>query len=276
MHRLQPVARIRQRARHDHAHGVIEIGALHLVEDGNGTNIRGRRRLAGLRYLQGQTKGESGQFSAENHIAHRGLNNHPERRSGAAVFPFVFSWTYRACRAARFAAEPLSERPESRCPERASRRALSRAENHRVHDPPGHEGEQPGNDQRAGKDRDHRRCCVGATWCRRACNTPSTSMTGAKIDSRWIGLQGPEQPDLVDPERADRDHGHQTPPRSSPASGAAACPSARRAARRRARRPPSRQRREAGSPERRPAAARATSDALLAMAKTVDAANAPM
>src|SRR5947209_2528012 len=45
MHGLQPVARIRQRARHDHAHGVIEVGAFHLVEDGNGTDIRGRRRL---------------------------------------------------------------------------------------------------------------------------------------------------------------------------------------------------------------------------------------
>ena len=29
-------------------------------------------------YFQGQTKGNSGQFSAENHIAHRGPNNHPE------------------------------------------------------------------------------------------------------------------------------------------------------------------------------------------------------
>ena len=48
MHGLEPVARIRQRARHDHAHGVIEVGALHLVEDGNGTNIGRLRRLAGL------------------------------------------------------------------------------------------------------------------------------------------------------------------------------------------------------------------------------------
>ena len=48
MHGLQPVARIRQRPRHDHAHGVIEIGAFHLVEDGNGTNIGRLRRLAGL------------------------------------------------------------------------------------------------------------------------------------------------------------------------------------------------------------------------------------
>ena len=48
MHRLQAVAHIRQRARHDDAHGVIEVGAFHLIEDGNGTNIRGRRRLPGV------------------------------------------------------------------------------------------------------------------------------------------------------------------------------------------------------------------------------------
>jgi len=39
MNRLQAVARVGQRSRHDHAHGVIEVGALHLVEDGYGTNI---------------------------------------------------------------------------------------------------------------------------------------------------------------------------------------------------------------------------------------------
>ena len=41
MHRLEPVARIRQRARHDHAHGVIEVGALHLLGDGNRADIGG-------------------------------------------------------------------------------------------------------------------------------------------------------------------------------------------------------------------------------------------
>ena len=39
VHRLQAVARIGQRARHDHAHGVIEVGAFHLVENGDGANI---------------------------------------------------------------------------------------------------------------------------------------------------------------------------------------------------------------------------------------------
>ena len=48
VHRLEAVARIRQRTRHDHAHGVIEVAALHLVEDGYGTNIGWHRRFAGL------------------------------------------------------------------------------------------------------------------------------------------------------------------------------------------------------------------------------------
>ena len=42
MHGLEPVARIGQRARYDHAHGVIEIAALHLFRDRNGANVRGR------------------------------------------------------------------------------------------------------------------------------------------------------------------------------------------------------------------------------------------
>ena len=35
MHRLQPVAHVGQRTADDHAHRVIEIGALHLLDDGN-------------------------------------------------------------------------------------------------------------------------------------------------------------------------------------------------------------------------------------------------
>ena len=50
MHRLQPVARVGQRARDDHAHRVIEIGAAHLLFDGHGhlplrRNGRGRGGL---------------------------------------------------------------------------------------------------------------------------------------------------------------------------------------------------------------------------------------
>ncbi len=39
VHRLQPVARIGQRPAHDHAHGVVEIGALHLRLDGDGGDV---------------------------------------------------------------------------------------------------------------------------------------------------------------------------------------------------------------------------------------------
>ena len=46
MHRLEPVAHVRQRARHDHAHGVIEIALLHLLRDRHGANI-GRSAVAG-------------------------------------------------------------------------------------------------------------------------------------------------------------------------------------------------------------------------------------
>ena len=41
MHGLQPVAHVGQRARHDHAHGVIEIGPLHLVDERDGPDVGG-------------------------------------------------------------------------------------------------------------------------------------------------------------------------------------------------------------------------------------------
>ena len=47
MHRLQAVAHVGQRARHDHAHGVIEVGALHLLFDGNGRDVERRRETGG-------------------------------------------------------------------------------------------------------------------------------------------------------------------------------------------------------------------------------------
>src|SRR5262249_16660481 len=53
VHRLEAVARIRQRPRHDHAHGVIEVAALHLLGDRDGPYIRGaaaaRRRIVVVR-----------------------------------------------------------------------------------------------------------------------------------------------------------------------------------------------------------------------------------
>jgi hypothetical protein len=43
VHRLEAVARIGQRAGHDYAHGVVEIGPLHLLDDGDGAYIGGAR-----------------------------------------------------------------------------------------------------------------------------------------------------------------------------------------------------------------------------------------
>ena len=48
VHRLEAVAHVGQRPRHDHAHGVIEVGALHLVGDGYRADVggaTGARRL---------------------------------------------------------------------------------------------------------------------------------------------------------------------------------------------------------------------------------------
>ena len=42
VHRLQPVAHVGQRSRHDHAHRVIEVGALHLLLDADRRNVEGR------------------------------------------------------------------------------------------------------------------------------------------------------------------------------------------------------------------------------------------
>ena len=60
MHRLEAVARVRQRPRHDHAHRVIEIAALHLLGDGDGPHIgRGgiaRRLIVGICHLEGTGK----------------------------------------------------------------------------------------------------------------------------------------------------------------------------------------------------------------------------
>jgi hypothetical protein len=37
--RLQPVANVGERAAHDHAHRVIEVAGLHLVDDRDGVNV---------------------------------------------------------------------------------------------------------------------------------------------------------------------------------------------------------------------------------------------
>ena len=59
VHRLQAVAGVRQRPRDDHAHGVIEVGAAHLVGDLDRLHVARRRRQIGragagvLRVCQG-------------------------------------------------------------------------------------------------------------------------------------------------------------------------------------------------------------------------------
>ena len=59
MHGLQTVAHVGQGAADDDAHRVIEIAALHLVEDGDGLDVGGVRRLFGLVVAQGNFRGDS-------------------------------------------------------------------------------------------------------------------------------------------------------------------------------------------------------------------------
>ena len=51
MHRLQAVAHVGQSAAHDHAHRVSEIGALHLVGDGNRTYVGARRNRRAIDWI---------------------------------------------------------------------------------------------------------------------------------------------------------------------------------------------------------------------------------
>ena len=53
VHGLQPVAHVRQRARHDHAHRVIEVVALHLLRDRNGADVG---RVIALRLVDHQCR----------------------------------------------------------------------------------------------------------------------------------------------------------------------------------------------------------------------------
>ncbi len=65
MHRLQTVARIRKRARHDHAHRVIEVGPLHLISDRNRTNVDGFVRTRIRIVLVSQTNKSPNRISSE-------------------------------------------------------------------------------------------------------------------------------------------------------------------------------------------------------------------
>src|SRR4030081_893079 len=81
MNRLETVACIGQRAGHDHAHGVIKVGALHLVEDGYGTNIRGRRRLSGFRIFSVRQRGNPVSSGYESYSASGALKPPLDRKS---------------------------------------------------------------------------------------------------------------------------------------------------------------------------------------------------
>src|SRR5882757_6186834 len=103
----------------------------------------------------GSDKGESGQFSTENHIAHRGSDHHPK-----AVWPRCFSLRF-------FMDLPGSATGRAERSRRANLRAgntasegafpppFSLADNHRMHDASRQQGEQPGDHQAAAEDADH-------------------------------------------------------------------------------------------------------------------------
>src|SRR6267142_4935891 len=102
----------------------------------------------------GSDKGKSGQFSAENHIAHRGSDNHPEAR-WRGRFSARFFMDLPGSEAARLALlGTCISGTGNRTPNRGSCVALL-AENERVHDPPRKECEQPGNDQRTHESHRH-------------------------------------------------------------------------------------------------------------------------
>ncbi len=80
VHRLEAVARIGQRPRHDHAHRVIEIAALHLLGDGNGAHVgRGCVPRFG-RFGVGQDDVLRGIFVAI-FLSDSGWRRHPKRRA---------------------------------------------------------------------------------------------------------------------------------------------------------------------------------------------------
>ena len=89
VHGLQAVARIGQRTRHDHAHGVIEVGLFISSRMETGRISEGPDGSPGLSSSV-SAKGESGQFLAGNHIAYRGSGSPPRPGSGARFFPSFF------------------------------------------------------------------------------------------------------------------------------------------------------------------------------------------
>ena len=62
VHRLQPVAHVRQRAPHDHAHRVIEVGAAHLLFQADGKSFLGELFHEGCCFLSFGAAGERMKF----------------------------------------------------------------------------------------------------------------------------------------------------------------------------------------------------------------------
>ena len=84
VHGLEAVADVGQRARHDHAHGVIEIAALHLVRDGHGTDVAAAPACGGA----------AGGVSS---LAKRGSPYSALRRASSAGRTFVAPRSASAC-----------------------------------------------------------------------------------------------------------------------------------------------------------------------------------
>src|SRR5258708_19334134 len=114
MHRLEAVARVGERPRHDHAHGVIEVGALHFVEDGYGTNIGRSRRLSGVRIFRVRQRGIRQFFVMASYSASGALKP-PLTDHRARFFPSFFQ---RLTRSARLPPRPTHPAPATRatCP----------------------------------------------------------------------------------------------------------------------------------------------------------------
>ena len=84
MHGLEPVTRVRQRARHDHAHGVIEVAALHLLGDGDGANTGRAGRFRLLVVVVGQEKIPWARV--RKCLADSAPARHPKTRRDRAIF----------------------------------------------------------------------------------------------------------------------------------------------------------------------------------------------
>src|SRR5206468_3680208 len=154
----------------------------------------------------GSDKGESGQFWAENHIAHRGSDNHPEALPSIG-FSARFFMDLPGSEAVRLvlAGTGISG-TGNRPPNRVSGAALL-AENHPVHDPARQEGEQASDDERAKEDRNHR-LAVTADIMPARVQDREYQHDRREDRQQMDRAERTDHADLVDPERADRDRKH--------------------------------------------------------------------